>query len=81
MAQAALLPLIIGGISAAGTVVAALNQPKAPVVPPPININSAQQAQNAQDSLLGRQGSAADMLTGQNGAMPMVPGPKTLLGN
>lgn len=81
MAQAAILPLIIAGVTAAGSVAAIASMPKAPVVPPPININQAEQNQNAQDQMLGRVGSAADMLTGPNGAQPMMPGPKTLLGN
>ncbi|WP_156428091.1 hypothetical protein [Novosphingobium sp. FSW06-99] len=81
MAQAAFLPILLAGVSAAGTVAALVDRPKAPVVPPPVSLNQAQQQQNAQDSLLGRMGSAADMLTGPNGAQPMMPGPKTLLGN
>ena len=75
------LPFIAAAAAVAGTASAILNKPQAPVIPPPISLNQAQQQQNANDQLLGRVGGAADILNGNSGASVSGQGAKTALGN
>ena len=73
---------IVSAVAAVGSTAYAISKgsPKVPSAPPPINLSDAQAAQNQSDALLARRGSAADILNGDSGTTPTLPGPKQLLG-